>query len=42
MSAFVVGFNEWVLKAFVEDQAWRRTKSKTPAAGSMTARSFGS
>ena len=21
MSAFVVGFNEWVLKAFVEDQA---------------------
>jgi hypothetical protein len=28
MYAFVVGFNEWVLKAFVRDMEWRRTKSK--------------
>ena len=28
MYAFIVGFNEWVLKAFVRDQDWRRTKSK--------------
>src|SRR5262245_12378743 len=26
--AFVVGFNEWVLKSFVKEVGWRRTKSK--------------
>jgi hypothetical protein len=25
--AFMVGFNEWVLKSFVKEMEWRRTKS---------------
>jgi hypothetical protein len=26
--AFIVGFNEWVLKSFVKEMDWKRTKSK--------------
>jgi hypothetical protein len=33
MYAFVIGFNEWVLKAFVRDQEWRRSKSMDASAG---------
>ncbi len=33
MYAFIVGFNEWMLKAFVRDQDWRRTKSKDASGG---------
>jgi hypothetical protein len=28
MSAFIVGFNEWVLKGWVAGQGWKRSKSK--------------
>ena len=28
MYAFIVGFNEWVLKTYVKDKRWRRTRSK--------------
>ena len=28
MYAFIVGFNEWVLKGWVTGQGWKRSKSK--------------
>ena len=28
MYAFIVGFNEWVLKGWVAGQSWKRSKSK--------------
>jgi|RhiMethySRZTD1v2_1073278.scaffolds.fasta_scaffold4338623_1 hypothetical protein len=28
MYAFIVGFNEWVLKQYVSEQGWKRAKSK--------------
>jgi hypothetical protein len=31
--AFIVGFNEWVLKSFVSDMKWRRSKSSKDASG---------
>ena len=42
MYAFIVGFNEWVLKGWVAGQGWKRSKSKDATVGNMTVRSSGS